>query len=119
MLSSVSRQPLVETWLAVADPASWRRRARSGEEAPLAAGWVPEFVAATRGRWTAAPAGTTGSADPMASVEAWTLVQPGGRQVRLTWVAGGVVVCDPQPARCEEARLEEATREALRQGLRR
>ncbi|MBL8344747.1 MAG: hypothetical protein JNN03_04850 [Rubrivivax sp.] len=92
------------------------------EEAPLAAGWLSELVAATRGRWTTAPAGTagsTGSTDAMAAAEAWTLVQPGGRQVTLTWLAGGVVACDVQAARCETARLDEAVQVALRQGLRR
>jgi len=116
---SMSRQPLVETWLSMTDPASWRRRAPSGEEAPLAAAWLREFVAATRGRWAAAPAGGTASADSVAAGEAWTLVPPGGRQMRMTWVAGGVVVCDLQAARCEHARLEEAALAALRQGLRR
>jgi hypothetical protein len=116
---TVSRQPLVETWLAAADPAAWRRRPPGGDEAPLSAGWWAEFVAATRGRWKAAPTGTAGSADARAAAETWTLVQPGGGHVTLAWVAGGVVVCDVQAARCEQARLEEAAQEALRQGLRR
>jgi hypothetical protein len=116
---SASQQSLVETWLAAAGPTSWRRRAPSGEEATLAARWWPELVAATRGRWTSAPMGTSDSTFAVAAGEAWTLVRPDGRQVSLTWLAGAVVVCDLQAARCERARLEEASLEALRQGLRR
>jgi hypothetical protein len=109
----------VEDWLATADPAAWRRHVPGVGEAPLAAAWWADFVTATRGRWTAASVDAIGAASTVAPDEAWALVHPSGRQMRISWVAGGVQVCDPVLARCEQARLDAATREALRQGLRR
>jgi hypothetical protein len=105
------RELMVERWLSSADAAAaWRRRAPGGEEATVASRWIPEFDAATRGRWVAAAAGD-------AAGEAWTLMPPGGRQARLFWVPGAVIVCDLVAGRCEQARLEAATLESLRLAL--
>lgn len=116
---SASRQALVEAWLTVPDAASWRGRAPSGVEAPLAAGWLADLAAATRGRWIVAPSGPTSSTEAAAPTDVWTLVHPSGKRASLTWVAGGVVVCDLQASRCEQTRIEQATMEMLRQRLRR
>ncbi|MBI5717479.1 MAG: hypothetical protein HZC37_07310 [Burkholderiales bacterium] len=112
-LRSVSRTAMVEAWSTLPDPAAWRRRAPGIVEAPLARGWLTEFAAATRGRWTAVEARTATSG------ETWTLVHAGGRQARLIWLPGAVIACEPQTERCEQARLDEAMLAALRQGLRR